>query len=71
MQTVAIRSSAPSVISRHPLVSISSRAFASDAKSETFLPISEVTERVLNVVKNFEKVDPAKVRRNNYIWAVS
>lgn len=37
------------------------RSFASDAKSETFLPVSEVTERVLNVVKNFEKVDPSKV----------
>jgi len=39
------------------------RSFGSDVKSETFLPITEVTERVLNVVKNFEKVDPAKVRR--------
>jgi hypothetical protein len=38
------------------------RYFGSDAKSDTFLPVSEVTERVLNVVKNFEKIDPAKVR---------
>lgn len=28
----------------------------------SYLDKSEVTDRVLNVVKNFEKVDPAKVR---------
>lgn len=30
-------------------------------ESQTFLDKKEVTERVLAVMKNFEKVDPAKV----------
>jgi hypothetical protein len=29
---------------------------------QTFLDAKEVTERVITVVRNFEKVDPAKVR---------
>lgn len=29
--------------------------------SSTFLPSSEVTERVMEVMKNFDKVDPSKV----------
>jgi len=45
---------------------ISKRPFGSDVKSETFLPINEVSERVLNVVKNFEKVDPSKVKGNSH-----
>ena len=49
------------VMVRPSMVSTFSRSFGSDAKSETFLPVGEVTERVLSVVKNFEKVDPSKV----------
>jgi NADH dehydrogenase (ubiquinone) 1 alpha/beta subcomplex 1 len=51
----------PRQVARPLLSALSVRQFAADAKSETFLPVSEVAERVLNVVKNFEKVDPAKV----------
>jgi len=50
---------------RQPVI-LSLRNFASDAKSETFLPVSEVTERVLSVVKSFEKVDPAKVKASSH-----
>jgi NADH dehydrogenase (ubiquinone) 1 alpha/beta subcomplex 1 len=35
------------------------RAFS----ESTYLDKNVVTERILNVVKNFDKVDPAKVRR--------
>ncbi len=34
---------------------------------QTFLDSKEVTERVLTVVKNFEKVDPAKVRGSLWV----
>ena len=30
-------------------------------KNKTFLPPAEVEERVLSVIKNFDKVDPSKV----------
>jgi hypothetical protein len=61
-QGVITRSSMVNVVSRPAVAhAFSVRNFAADAKSETFLPVSEVTERVLNVVKNFEKIDPAKV----------
>lgn len=36
------------------------RSFAEAAG--TYLDRNEVTERVLNIVKNFQKVDPSKVR---------
>jgi NADH dehydrogenase (ubiquinone) 1 alpha/beta subcomplex 1, acyl-carrier protein len=29
--------------------------------SQTFLAVDEVTERIMSVVKNFDKVDPTKV----------
>ena len=31
-------------------------------KNKTFLPPAEVEERVLSVIKNFDKVDPSKVQ---------
>ncbi|GMN26152.1 hypothetical protein TIFTF001_001208 [Ficus carica] len=37
------------------------RRFSTEEVMGTFLDKSEVTERVINVVKNFQKVDPAKV----------
>ncbi|PIN21635.1 Acyl carrier protein/NADH-ubiquinone oxidoreductase, NDUFAB1/SDAP subunit [Handroanthus impetiginosus] len=39
------------------------RHFSEEARG-TFLDKSEVTDRVLNVVKNFQKVDPSKVTPN-------
>ena len=41
-------------------LNIFSRSFAEG----TYLSKDNVTERILNVVKNFDKVDPAKVGQN-------
>ncbi|KAK8818091.1 mitochondrial acyl carrier protein [Blastocystis sp. ATCC 50177/Nand II] len=38
------------------------RAFA----SQTFLPVEEVTKRMLDVVKNFDAVDPNKVTEHSH-----
>lgn len=37
------------------------RRFASDQARGSFLDKSEVRDRVISVVKNFQKVDPAKL----------
>ncbi|KAK9919222.1 hypothetical protein M0R45_027832 [Rubus argutus] len=37
------------------------RRFYSEEVRGTFLDKSEVTDRIINVVKNFQKVDPSKV----------
>ncbi|GAB2218476.1 hypothetical protein Droror1_Dr00001700 [Drosera rotundifolia] len=42
------------------------RRFASDEASGSFLDKSEVRDRVISVVKNFQKVDPAKVTPNSH-----
>ncbi|KAJ4833810.1 Acyl carrier protein 2, mitochondrial [Turnera subulata] len=39
------------------------RSFSEEVRG-TFLEKSEVTDRVVNVVKNFQKVDPSKVTPN-------
>jgi NADH dehydrogenase (ubiquinone) 1 alpha/beta subcomplex 1 len=44
------------------------RRFSEEVRG-TFLDKSEVTDRVVNVVKNFQKVDPSKV--NNVIKYLS
>ena len=47
--------------------SLQQRALSSAAASAgTFLDQNEVTERVLTVLKNFEKVDPAKVSAKSH-----
>ncbi|GAB2229157.1 hypothetical protein Droror1_Dr00023293 [Drosera rotundifolia] len=58
-------------ISRTPSAAVSlnnlltrSRLFSSDAATRSFLDKDEVTERVLAVVKDFQKVDPSKVTPN-------
>ncbi|KAL9249631.1 Acyl carrier protein 2, mitochondrial-like protein [Drosera capensis] len=58
-------------ISRTPFAAVSlnnfltrSRLFSSDAATGSFLDKDEVTERVLTVVKDFQKVDPSKVTPN-------
>lgn len=61
-QAVAVRASSANNLIRPVSIQASFRSFGTDAKSETFLPVSEVAERVMSVVKNFEKVDPSKVR---------
>ncbi|KAF4378647.1 hypothetical protein CsatB_029223 [Cannabis sativa] len=40
------------------------RRFFSEEVRGSFLDKSEVTDRVINVVKNFQKVDPSKVTPN-------
>lgn len=45
---------------RASLLQLISRNFSDEARG-TFLDKSEVTDRVLNVVKNFQKVEPSKV----------
>lgn len=42
------------------------RRFYSEEVRGTFLDKSEVTDRIINVVKNFQKVDPSKVNLNLY-----
>ena len=51
------------VINLHRSVSVPFRGFADLGPGE-FIPRDDVIERVLIVVKNFEKVDPAKVNEN-------
>ncbi|XP_010921922.3 acyl carrier protein 2, mitochondrial [Elaeis guineensis] len=42
------------------------RGFSTDEARGTFLDKSEVADRVITVVKNFQKVDPSKVTPNAY-----
>ncbi|GAB2277172.1 Acyl carrier protein 2, mitochondrial [Dionaea muscipula] len=44
--------------------SILTRHFSSEEVRGSFLDKSEVTDRVISVVKNFQKVDPSKVNPN-------
>mmetsp|Transcript_26050 Transcript_26050/g.62553 ORF Transcript_26050/g.62553 Transcript_26050/m.62553 type:complete len:125 (-) Transcript_26050:366-740(-) len=67
MFSSAARTAASRFVSR-AAVSSSSRAttvqpsmFAVRSFASTFLPPAEVQERVLTVIKNFDKVDPGKV----------
>ena len=63
------------LVLRHARIPVAAQALAPAAVASQFLPSrffgeaagtylnkDEVTERVLNVVKNFQKVDPNKVR---------
>ncbi len=43
---------------QQPVVFAGVRGLA--GKAETFLDVGEVTERVVNVLKSYEKIDPAK-----------
>ncbi|KAL7550090.1 hypothetical protein ACHAWF_013325 [Thalassiosira exigua] len=52
----AANSSRAAVVNAQPSM-IAVRSFAS-----TFLPAAEVQERILTVIKNFDKVDPSKVQ---------
>mmetsp|Transcript_48443 Transcript_48443/g.71792 ORF Transcript_48443/g.71792 Transcript_48443/m.71792 type:complete len:122 (+) Transcript_48443:111-476(+) len=55
MRGVSTRGSTVAFSALRPQQSLVARSFA------TFIPVDEATDRVVQVVKNFDKVDPAKV----------
>eukprot|EP00897_Mesotaenium_endlicherianum_P004397 jgi/Mesen1/3986/ME000210S03230 len=56
-----LRLSSGSLRSAQSVLPGTRRLFAENAAAGTFLDKQEVTDRVLTVVKNFQKVDPSKV----------
>lgn len=67
VQTVPSNPSSTAPLFLSPFAAIRRRLFSEEVRG-TFLDKSEVTDRVVSVVKNFQKVDPSKVYLSIYNW---
>ncbi|KAM1308581.1 hypothetical protein EV2_011104 [Malus domestica] len=63
VQTLPSNPSSTAPLFLSPFAAIRCRLFSEEVRG-TFLDKSEVTDRVVSVVKNFQKVDPSKVTPN-------
>ena len=56
------------VIAQTQVFSAEMPRFFSEGASGTYLDKKEVTDRVLDVVKNFQKIDPKKVKTSTLLY---